>query len=70
MSVKDAVKVLKYAKQIRLAWSGTSVRFDASDNIQLNAYGSYKVDYILSAPSEGNNDECYEIGICILPVGR
>lgn len=63
MTVKEAVNVLKYAKEINISWNGSSIPFDKDDMLMMDAYGRYKVEYI-NADEENN----YEIGIAMRPV--
>lgn len=62
MTVKEAVSVLKYAKDISISWNGSSVPFDSSDMLMMDAYGRYKVEYINA------DEQAYEIGIAMRPI--
>lgn len=63
MTVKDAIKVLKHAKDIEIAYSGNAIPFDINDALMVDAYGNYVVDEIRS-----NREEHYEISILMRPV--
>lgn len=63
MTVKDTIKVLKHAKEIRLAYCDNAIRFDKNDALMMDAYGGYLVDEIRSA-----GEECYEVGIAMRPI--
>ena len=63
MTVKEAVNVLKFAKEIRIAWNGNAIPFNKDDMLMMDAYGSYKVDSI-NADDEKN----FEIEIAMRPV--
>lgn len=62
MNVKDAVKVLKRAKEIRICWNGNAIPFDKDDLLMMDAYGRYVVDEIAA------NGDIYEINIAMKPV--
>lgn len=62
MNVKQAVSVLKRAKEINLCWNGTAIPFDKDDLLMMDAYGAYLVDEIAA------HDEVYEINIAMRPV--
>ncbi len=62
MNVREAVSVLKKAKQIMLAWSGNTIPFDKDDLLMMDAYGKYIVDEIVAT------DGIYEINIAVQPV--
>ena len=62
MNVREAVSVLKKAKQIMLAWCGNSIPFDKDDLLMMDAYGKYIVDEIAA------HDDIYEITIAVQPV--
>ena len=63
MTVKDAIRVLKDAKDINLACGASLVPFDHKDALQVEAYGNYVVDEI-----RADKEESYEIGIMMRPV--
>lgn len=66
MTVKDAVKVLKNAKEIRLCWGANQLpNFCADDPLQLDAFGSYVVDEITAISAD---DDIYEITVAMRPV--
>lgn len=45
-SAKDICALLKGKKKISLVWGGNIHSFDASDKMQVGAYGDYAVDEI------------------------
>ena len=63
MTVKDVIRVLKYAKDINLACGASLVPFDHKDALMLEAYGDYLVDEI-----RADKEESFEIGIMMRPV--
>lgn len=63
MNVREAVSVLKRAKEIMLAWCGNSIPFDKDDLLMMDAYGKYIVDEIAAT-----EDGIYEIVIAVHPV--
>lgn len=63
MTVKDAIKVLKHAKEVSLTYSANAVPFDHHDALMVEAYGDYVVDEIRS-----DREEIYEISIMMRPV--
>lgn len=63
MTVKDAIKVLKHAKNITLAYSANAIIFDINDALMMDAYGDYVVDEI-----RANEEEHFEISIAMRPV--
>lgn len=63
MTVKDAVSVLKGAKEIRLAFGGSSIEFDKDNALMMDAYGSYVVDEIFVF-----DNVLFELAIATLPV--
>lgn len=63
MTVKEAVAVLKTAKQIVLGYGDNAVPFKKDDPLALEAYGRFVVDCI-----HGEGDGCYEINIAMRPV--
>lgn len=66
MTVKDAVKVLKSAKEIRLCWGNGSIPgFRPDDPLPLDAFGKYVVDEIMAISVE---PEAYEITVAMRPV--
>lgn len=66
MTVKDAAKVLKNAKEIRLCWGGCSLpNFQADDPLQLDAFGKYVVDEIVAVSVE---PDVYEVTVAMRPV--
>lgn len=62
MTVKEAVSVLRKAKDIRIGWNGNSIAFDRNDMLMMDAYGDYIVEEIIG---DGNP---YEIGIAMRPI--
>lgn len=67
MTVKDAVGVLKSAKEIRIAWSGFSIPICKDDPLQMDAFGNYVVDSIEAVAAVENS---YEIIIAMVPVKK
>lgn len=66
MTVKDAVKVLKSATEIRLCWGANQLpNFCADDPLQLDAFGGYVVDEITAT---GEDCDIYEIVVAMRPV--
>ena len=65
MTVKEAISVLKSAKEIRLSWNGTSLPINREDRLQMDAFGNYVVDEISVWPEL---DSVYEIVIAMTPV--
>lgn len=63
MTVRDAVKVLKTAKEIKLGYGENAITFDKNDPLMIDAYGDYVVDEIC-----GDSACFYEIGIAMRPV--
>lgn len=69
MTVRDAVSVLKHADTIHLAWNQSVIGLNPKDNIVLDSFGGYKVDYIFAArPDEDGILTEYEIGIAVRPI--
>lgn len=62
MNVREAVKVLKRAKEIKIGWNGNAIDFDKDDLLMMDAYGGYTVDEIAAC------EEVYEINIAMRPV--
>lgn len=65
MTVKEAISVLKRAKEIRISWNGSSHPICKDDPLQLDAFGNYVVDEIESWP---DMDGVYDIVIAMTPV--
>lgn len=65
MIVKEALKVLKTAKVVRLCWGGLAFPLDWEDELQMDAFGSYVVSEI--AAGELTPDS-YDISIAMKPV--
>ena len=63
MTVKEAISVLKDAKQIVLGYGSDSIPFNMHNPISLDAFGSYVVEKI-----NCDADEYYEINILMQPV--
>lgn len=64
MTVGEACKVLKKAKDIFIAWDGTTFLLDTNSRLVIDAFADYTVDYISSSHTEDD----YEIGIVSAPV--
>lgn len=65
MTVKDAIGVLKSAKEIRITWGSFSLPVCKDDPLQMDAFGSYVVDAIDAVDS---SEGFYEISIAMVPV--
>lgn len=66
MTVKDAVKVLKGAKEIKLWWGDCVLpNFRADDPLQMDAFGKYVVDEIMAISVE---PDVYAITVAMRPV--
>lgn len=65
MIVKEAIKVLKSAKEVRLCWGGLAFRLDRDDELQMDAFGSYVVSEIAAGEL---TPDIYEISIAMKPV--
>lgn len=63
MTVKDVFGVIKASKNICLGYGDRSVPFDATDDLLMDAYGSYVVDKI-----EVFEDGYVEVNIALRPV--
>lgn len=66
MTVKEAASVLKFAKEIKLGWGGSSIKFQKNNDLMMEAYGNFVVDSIQSISND--DDEAYEINIAMQPV--
>lgn len=62
MNVKEAVKLLKRAKEVMIVWNGNAIPFDKDDLLMMDAYGNYAVDEIAAT------DDVYEVVIAMRPV--
>lgn len=62
MKVKDALGVLKRAKEIRICFGGSSTTLDTDDPFLMDAFSQYAVDEIAA------HDDIYEINIAMRPV--
>ena len=65
MTVKEAVSVLKSAKEIKLSWNGGTIPFWKDDRLQMDAFGNYVVDEIVAL---NDPEDFYEIIIAMMPV--
>ena len=63
MTVREAVKVLKTAQEIRIGWDGVTYEIDPDNAFTMDAYGKYVVDSIHSF-----GKDVYEIMIAAIPV--
>ena len=64
MKVKEAVYVLKDAKKIYVAWDGMISPIEPSDELMMDAFGSYRVKKIANT----HEVDCFEIHITAIPV--
>ena len=62
MTVKEVVRLLKYAKSISLGYGDHAVKFDPQDMLAVEAYGEFSVDSI------NCEDGHYEVNILMRPV--
>lgn len=65
MTVKDAIQILKHAKDIRLAYGDNCVPFSHQDALMVEAYGDFVVEEIQS-----HIPECYELTLLLRPVKK
>ena len=63
MTVKEAVRVLKSAREISLGYGDNIVPFDKDNPLSLDAFGNYVVDEI-----RGSEGDYYEISIAMRPI--
>ena len=63
MTVKEAISVLKHAKQIVLFYGDNAIPFSKDNPISVEAFGGYVVDEI-----QGCSDAYYEVTIATQPV--
>ena len=63
MTVKEVFGVVKAAKSICLGYGDRSIPFDATDDLLMDAYGSYIVDKI-----EVDDEGYVEVNIAMRPV--
>ena len=63
MTVKEVFGVIKASKDICLGYGDRSVQFDPTDDLLMDAYGSYVVDKI-----EVFEDGYVEVNIALRPV--
>ena len=66
MNVKEAISVLKQAKQITLIYGDNSVEFFRNDALAVEAFGKYVVNEVY-ALSTGDGHH-YEIDVLMRPV--
>lgn len=62
MTVRDAVNVLKSAKQIALGYDGNVVPFDKDSSLMMDACGGYVVEEVAYF-----DDGCYVIYLAVKP---
>ena len=66
MTVKDAAKVLRSAKELRICWADCSIPgFRPDDPLMMDAFGKYVVDEIMAISVD---PEAYEITVAVRPV--
>ena len=65
MTVKEAVSVLKSAKEIRISCNGTTFPLWKNDPLQMDAFGKYVVDEILAM---NDPEDHFELVIAMTPV--
>ena len=63
MNVREAARLLKRAKEVKIVWNGNAVDLDKDDMLMMDAYGNYAVDEIATI-EEG----CVELIIAMRPV--
>lgn len=69
MTVREAVSVLKCAKEINLIWAGLVVPLDVGSELMMDAYGDYKVAALSGSMASGDDFIAakYELEIAIKP---
>lgn len=63
-TVKDAITLLSGAKSVGISWGGCVTDIDPTNELEMDAYGSYVVTRI----SEGVEKSTYELQISMYPV--
>ena len=64
MTIKEALSVIKEAKEIRISGFGGNVsKFDHTDPLMVDALGNYVVESIYAC-----NEEVFEIGVRMIPA--
>lgn len=64
VTVKDAVKLLRGAKEISLVWNGLATDLDLNSTFEMDAYG----DYVVSRIGRSASSDSFEIHIAMTPV--
>ena len=65
MTVKEAIGVLKSARDVRITWGSFSLPICKDDPLQMDAFGNYVVDEIEAVDTGAG---AYEITIAMVPV--
>lgn len=63
-TVKEAIRLLSGAKKVGVCWGGCVTDIDPTNELEMDAYGSYVVTRI----SEGVEKSTYELQISMYPV--
>lgn len=64
VTVREAVKLLTDASEIKLCWCRSSYRFDENEPLMMDAYG----DYVVGEIRTGFEARTYELHIAFQPV--
>ena len=64
VTVKEAVRLLRGAKEISLVWNGRATDLDLNSTFEMEAYG----DYVVSHIGRSASPDSFEIHIAMTPV--
>lgn len=63
-TVRDAMQLLSGAKKVGISWGGCVTDIDPTNDLEMDAYGSYIVTHISSGYESGT----YELQIAMKPM--
>ena len=64
LTVREAVSILSGAESVGISWGGCVTDIDPTNELEMDAYGSYTVTHI----SSGFEKNTYELKIAMKPL--
>lgn len=64
LTVKEAMQLLSGAEKVSISWGGCVTDIDPTNDLEMDAYGSYIVTHI----SSGCEKDTYELQIAMKPL--
>ena len=64
LTVKETMQLLSGAKKVGISWGGCVTDIDPTNDLEMDAYGSYIVTHI----SNGYEKDTYELQVAMKPL--